>query len=314
MPEAFGLFYWKSQRRKTEGPLGVSVFRSPAKGLRYRSTHATDCKYMTAKRGLVSICTTDTTDGWGFSWYNGPSTKGATALKVAAKMALRGERQLTKYSWEATRLPYCDAPVEVVFQKPAADAGPPVRAVIFAPCRKCDKCQTFRQMRLRERVMTELQATSDNGRRSWWITLTFAPVHLAGVLAEASASGRPDARGVERAAYGHVQKYLKRLRKAAKARFLYFAVYERGEENGRSHYHMIIHETGGNPVLKSTIEKQWRSITHARLVHMGDARSQGLASYLTKYATKTLGVPVRMSNGYGTGRRHAVVARRANPA
>lgn len=165
---------------------------------------------------------------------------------------------------------------------------------MWVPCRKCEKCRLFRHMQLRERMMNELAVTHLRGNRSWFVTLTFSPAHLAGLLTKAKGD-----RGaiLERHAYGDVQKYFKRLRKAG-MKFRYFAVYELGEETGRSHYHLLMHEVGARPILKRELEGQWHSIVHARLVHMERAGA-GLGSYIAKYATKAVTVRPRMSNLYG---------------
>lgn len=126
------------------------------------------------------------------------------------------------------------------------------------------------------------------------LTLTFSPIHLAGTLARAKS---PDLKDVERSAYGEVQKFLKRLRKAVpRSKVRYLAIYERGEESGRSHYHLLLHEVGERPVTKAVLERQWPSHVHARLV---DTSSGHAAGYVTKYLTKSIDISPRASNGYG---------------
>jgi len=238
----------------------------------------------------------------GFNWFRGESVAYRRAMIVAARMAARGHaRQLTKYSWQNDHKPFCDSPVPLSFEKPGRDAGVPIQLNMWGPCRKCARCLLFRQMKWRQRAINEIVYTHNRGRRTWWVTLTFSPVHLAGVIAEAKAAcGVADMRSIDRAAYGHVQKYLDRLRKSAKTRFRYLAIYERGEETGRSHYHLLLHECGPKPVLKRQIEMSWRSHVHARLVDI-DRRGTGIASYITKYATKHVEIRPRASLGYGTG-------------
>lgn len=109
-------------------------------------------------------------------------------------------------------------------------------------------------MRLCECCVYEIGRTHNAGYRLWWVTLTFSPVYLAGVLAEVARAGDKSPAGVERAAYSHVQRYFKRLRKVSKLCFRYFCVYERGEEMGRSHYYVLMHEVGPKFFLKRTIE------------------------------------------------------------
>ena len=230
-----------------------------------------------------------------FDWWRSESPRQRAAVRAAAKMAARGLAvPVTTYSWQAVGRPYCDDPVPLLISGHGKDAGAPVTLSMFGPCRKCPKCLLFRQMKWQERISNELIITHNAGRRSWWITLTFSPVHLAGVLAE-SAARRVS---VDQAAYKHVQGYLDRLRKAAKTRLRYMAVFERGETTGRSHYHLIIHEVGPKPILKAQIEGRWRSHVHARVV---DLDRRGLAAYLTKYATKSAETRIRASTAYGRG-------------
>lgn len=238
----------------------------------------------------------------GFNWWNGESIGYRRAMLVAAKLAAKGLAvPVSKYEFVAERKPYCDNPVRVGFSKPARDAGVPIAVSMWAPCRKCPRCLLFRQMKWRQRCINEIVHCHNSGHRQWWVTLTFSPVHLAGIIAEAvSKYGSADLKYLEKCAYKHVQLYLDRLRKAAKTRFRYLAVYERGGETGRSHYHLLLHETGPRPLLKRQIEALWRSHVHARLVHV-DKRSTGLASYISKYATKHVEVRPRASLGYGVG-------------
>ncbi len=237
----------------------------------------------------------------GFDWWHGESIAYRRAMVVAAKSIASGHAiPITAYAWQDLRKPFCDSPVPVAFSKKGKDAGAPVEINMFGPCRKCARCLQFRQMKWRQRAITEIVRTHNAGRRSWWITLTFSPQHLAGIIAEAkvASGGWADIADIDRAAYRHVQGYLDRLRKASKTAFRYLAVYERGEESGRSHYHLLLHEVGPRPVLKRTIEDRWRSHVHARLVHV-TGRTSGLATYITKYATKTVEIRPRASLHYG---------------
>lgn len=237
----------------------------------------------------------------GFDWWNGESVSYRRAMMVTAKAVASGHAlPYSRYAWQDMRKPFCDSPVPVAFSKRGKEAGAPVEINMLAPCRKCARCLLFRQMKWRQRCINELLRTHYSGRRTWWITLTFAPEHLAGIMMEARLAnhGKVDTRAIDRAAYKHVQGYLDRVRKASKGAFRYFCVYERGEEHGRSHYHVLLHEKSGNPVLKRTLENRWRSHVHARLVHVS-GRSSGLATYITKYATKAVEIRPRASLRYG---------------
>lgn len=213
--------------------------------------------------------------------------------KLGIKFALKGGA-VSRYQFTSDMAPYCDEPVKI-FRAARASilVDRPTEVFFNAPCRKCAKCLQFRQLKWRERALAEIQ----RAKRTWFVTLTFSPVHLAGVIYEANElKGGSTASRIERAAYAHVQKYFKRLRKQKKLKFRYLAVYERGEKTGRSHYHLLIHEVGERPVSKRSLEAKWISHVHARLVAKS---ADGAASYVTKYATKSFDVKPRASVGYG---------------
>jgi len=219
-------------------------------------------------------------------------------FRMAVKIALAGG-QIGASEYHSARKPYCDDPVLVGRRTHPSDPVRTIEVSMWAPCRKCGKCLLFRQMKWRARAVSELRMTHERNKRSWWITLTFSPHHLAGILIEASKEKGNEVQRVDAAAYRHVQLFFKRLRKQG-AKFRYFAVFERGETTGRPHYHLFLHEIGSRPIIGSQIESQWRSHVHARLVNMDGAKS-GLASYITKYATKSVDTRPRASQGYGNG-------------
>jgi hypothetical protein len=239
-----------------------------------------------AKRGLDGICTNDT------AHFVRAVRREKAVNAVCREIALKGGERLPGQTYIAKWNVYCDDPVRVAQGTDARKTkfSQAREYVIDAPCRKCAKCLQFRQMRWRQRAMTEIA----QAERTWFVTLTFSPVHLAGILAEAAVTERTE----ERCAYDHVQRYLKRLRKAGYP-LRYLAVYERGEKNGRSHYHLLLHEAGRPPVPKAVLENQWRSIVHGRLV----ADDDGAAAYVTKYATKDSTVRLRASRSYGKDER-----------
>jgi len=224
---------------------------------------------------------------------------------LAVQIALRGGR-IGKSSFVADWSPYCDDPVTIKRLVTSRQAvrlatigGLTIRDEVTAmevaadvPCRRCAKCLQFRQMMWRERAIIEIDQSHATGHRTWWLTLTFSEIHLAGIIMEAMARDKE----VEWAAYRHVQRYLKRLRKL-RCQFRYLAIYELGKKTGRSHYHLFLHEVGTKPIVKAQLESQWRSNVHARLVSSGDARRR--ASYVTEYATKSFSIRPRASSLYG---------------
>lgn len=213
---------------------------------------------------------------------------------MAAKLALRGHQQ----SWtvvHSPEMPYCDEPVTIIRRVRAGGGLAPVRSLevsMFGPCRKCEKCLQFRQMKWRQRAYNEIMQSP----RTWWCTLTFSPHHLAGIFAESVGLKGNAKQRVDAAAYKHVQRYIKRVRKASRAKLRYLAIFELGEETGRAHYHLFVHEVD-RPITKSLLEAQWRSVSHFRLTDRADAERR--ASYVTTYATKSFDIRPRASNGYG---------------
>ena len=101
--------------------------------------------------------------------------------------------------------------------------------------------------------------------RSWFVTLTFDPIHLAGVVMESQSRKETDQTArIEAAAYSHCQGYFKRLRKAG-GKSRYVAVPEYGEEKGRLHYHLLIHEIEQHSVTYRLLDRKWRSFINASL-------------------------------------------------
>lgn len=216
----------------------------------------------------------------------------------ARKMGLKGH-QVSKTVFLDPRKPWCDSPVRVsTMSDPKDRFSMTVEATGHYPCRKCEKCLKFRRLKWRERALAEIAAAP----RTWAITLTFDPLHYAGILAKAKAWAGPNAekdwveKKVHRTAYSHIQRYFKRLRKDGHA-FRYLAVFERGDTNDRVHYHLLLHETQ-RPIPKRALQSQWRSFSHCRLV-ADDGR--GAASYITSYATKSFHMTPHASVSYGKG-------------
>lgn len=216
-------------------------------------------------------------------------SKDAATRKMAAKMALRGY-QVSGHEFHDTSIPYCDVPVPIQRDVRSGGYEKSIRVTMYRPCRKCPKCLQFRQLVWRDRAITEIARAP----RTWFVTLTFSPTHLAGIIFESANALGNESQRLDSAAYSHVQRYLKRLRKAARAKIRYMAVFERGEESGRAHYHLLINEVD-RPVSKRTLQSQWRSHVHCRLV----ASAAGSAAYITTYATKSFDIRPRASQRYG---------------
>lgn len=238
-------------------------------------------------------------------WFKNPySVSEDAARRLAAKLALRGAHVSGAFapSVHSPWVPWCDAPVDVMRRIRARRNARSLEVGMRVPCRKCERCLKFRRLRWRQRMINELILADDAGRRSWMVTLTFDPVHLAGVRMEARQllrRGKSEIEALEMAAYGHVQKWLKRVRKNSGQPFRFVAVAEFGDETHRLHYHVLIHETGG-PVVYEHLKRTWRSrVAEAHIVDASGERGMlGAASYVSKYLAKALQRP-RASLKYG---------------
>lgn len=93
--------------------------------------------------------------------------------------------------------------------------------------------------------------------------------------------------------YKTVQDFMKRFRKNSGLSVRYLAVLEKGERNGRRHFHLLVHGPKGLKV--NGLRGAWKlGITHCRVAKPGDYR------YVCTYATKDFGERVRASQSYGT--------------
>jgi len=173
-------------------------------------------------------------------------------------------------------------------------------------CRKCAGCKAEHAALWRQRAMHEIHDAALHGCRTWFGTLTFSEIHLAALFMQGKATaalrGIPLAEAVERHAYAEVKLYHKRLRKrlGAKRGYRFVAVAEYGEENGRLHYHILVHELGA-PITYRDLLAAWRSgFMHAKLVQCDATSSMaGIAGYVSKYIAKSLTSAVRASTQYG---------------
>ena len=208
--------------------------------------------------------------------------------KTARKMLLHRKGPI---SYVDDRKPYCDDPQIVAqYEKGKSNMSPGAYIERHVPCRKCEKCLTFRRLQWRDRMKAEMLGV----HRTWMVTLTFSPTHLAGVIAEAAANKYENhIQAVEAAAYKHVQGYLKRCRKTG-GRFRFVAMAEYGSKEGRLHYHLLIHEAQLGQITYRLLNDKWRSFVGAELVR----NAGGSAAYVSKYLTKDLSRP-RASSRYG---------------
>lgn len=194
-------------------------------------------------------------------------------------------------TFHSTHKPYCDDPVTISRYEKGNETRPGASITMYGPCRKCEKCKLFRQLKWAERIKRETKLAP----RSWLVTLTFSEIHLAGILMESKKMNYDtEQQCVEVAAYKHVQGYLKRVRKSCGS-FRFVAVPEYGALKGRLHYHLLVHEIDIHSITYRTLCAKWRSFVGAELV-----RSAGGASgYVSKYLTKAIARP-RASKRYGS--------------
>lgn len=178
---------------------------------------------------------------------------------------------------------------------------------IAVACRRCDGCKVHRRKLWAARAYDEVRLAN----RTWFGTLTLAPQVQVSGLFEARAYARKrglgdfDALGrseqfrlLAGIHYPHVQRFLKRLRKAG-AKFRYLLVAEE-HQSGLPHYHLLLHERTSDNVLKSTLEGQWRAgFSHWRLV---DEEKPRQVFYVVKYLGKSIPTRVWNSCRYGSAR------------
>lgn len=207
----------------------------------------------------------------------------------------------------------CLAPVQVYYR----GSPDPVRvnlclekadshAVTFMDvrCRKCATCLKHRGRLWTARAIAECAVST----RTWFITLTVEP--FARVRATYAADLRNSRRAggqwselsedeqfkkISEQLAPELTRFLKRLRKNSGAKLRYLLVPE-AHKDGFPHFHMLLHEHGGN-CTKRTIEKAWLlGYSQARLVPLGEVNA---ARYLCKYLTKSALTRVRASQRYG---------------
>lgn len=171
---------------------------------------------------------------------------------------------------------------------------------LTARCRKCPECLAAKRWHWCARALAEFE-TSD---RTWFVTLTIAPVHRSKFEAiterRLSRGGTrrndiTDARWfAERAKTIAIEitKMLKRIRKNTGIKMTYILVTE-AHKDGSPHFHLLIHEKQGL-ATKVQIQGQW-PYGFSKVVLADKSR----AYYVTKYVTKNTLTRVRASLNYG---------------
>ena len=210
-----------------------------------------------------------------------------------------------------------------------------LHAVRSVRCRSCIKCRWAKRNFWGLAGMKMTQETSDQGNRTWFMTLTISPEAAAEFAGRAMYKHpeieRESWRKTEPVTYfckrrrkqvtvdafvcdarfdalrevftTEAQRYFKRLRgKRGAHRFKYVLVFER-HKSGLPHAHILLHECNG-PILKSWLVAKWPwGFVQANLVG-GRARNAAsphkAAWYVSKYLTKSHQSRLIASIGYSS--------------
>lgn len=166
-----------------------------------------------------------------------------------------------------------------------------LRVFIHTRCHKCGPCLKARARLWRHRIAYEMR----NAPRTWFGSLTLNPVSLF----KASVEAKKRDVDVLVVTGEDVTRYLKRLRKQAKAKLRFVCVTETvssGEREFHPHYHLLVHEQTRNAITHKVLADQWKlGFERWRLVEPGEQPEW----YLTKYLMKENRDRVRASILYG---------------
>lgn len=180
-----------------------------------------------------------------------------------------------------------------------------MRVTIGTRCRKCEKCHKARSNEWRYRAREELRVAG----RSWFGTLTLAPIAHYRMMSEARATAAKAGEAwntlsqderfkrVAHASLKEVTKYLKRVRKQSKVPLRYICVTEQ-HKSGLPHFHLLMHEVELKPVTHRILSTQWDlGFEKWKLIPHDDLKGAG---YVTKYLAKNVAwVRIRASQHYG---------------
>lgn len=203
-----------------------------------------------------------------------------------------------------------------------------ITAIMHVRCRTCPPCLKANMWRWLRSMESHILHTQEQGRRTWFGTLTLRPEAQQDTLRQAwgkwmaenaTGSGVPewwdDPRCDLRFAYHRevlvreLQLYWKRLRKTG-ARMSYIVVFER-HKTGLPHMHFLLHEDG-EQITKAALQRQWDlGFTQVKLVRADAARSA--AYYVSKYLSKSKQSRQLASLRYDTYKYPLRVARRVGP-
>lgn len=236
--------------------------------------------------------------------------------RLAAKAALQGG-QLSATRFQLDVRGVCIDPRTVRFtaEKPHAASNRVLKVWIdtAVPCGLCDLCRWSKRVMWRDRMLEETLRSN----RTWFLTLTarkeMQDYWLVQAKGYASSKGEAWAtltekqrgRYLARQGWLDVQKYIKRLRKAAGpfCKIRHICVVE-FHKSGKPHFHLLIHEVGYEPLRKRLIEACWRlsgrdrGFTNCKLVRNPVDAVEYIAKYIAKDGMSN-GARIPCSLGYG---------------
>ena len=200
----------------------------------------------------------------------------------------------------------CEKPLTI---RKAASAGA-LHLTYQVRCRRCKVCLRAKQNYWALAAVEQMRIAAEQGRRTWFGTLTLRPGQQDTLRAQAwekwacsraeASVECPDWWNDPKCDYAfsfvrdemlaEVQKFWKRLRKRGH-RFKYFLVFER-HKSGMPHAHFLLHEMDA-PILKRHLQSQWElGFTNVKLVRPGtDGKCRSpyqVAFYVAKYLSKTV--------------------------
>lgn len=211
--------------------------------------------------------------------------------------------------WQADYHGDCTSPV----RRTVTSIGPLYRSIAYnVRCRRCRRCKNAKRAYWALAASHVTRVNMQEGRRTWFGTLTASPEAHEAMLRAAIVRTGPDVAwedidcesrflALRREFLAEVQKYWKRLRKEG-ADFRYFFVVER-HKSGWPHGHFLLHEEG-DPIRKKTLQAKWKlGFSNVSIVGGRSKRAAApgrAAWYVAKYISKSEcnGSRVVVSAGY----------------
>lgn len=194
-------------------------------------------------------------------------------------------------------------------------------------CRGCGPCLKAKMTYWALAAVEQTRLAAEQGRRTWFGTLTLRPEAIAAVEArvfeqwaqaqDCASCALPDWLSDPKCDFrfallreqlvGECQRYWKRLR-ADGHRFKYFLVFER-HKSGEPHMHWLLHEEG-EPILKRHLVSKWEcGFAKAKLIGRNSRKNvspERAAWYVAKYLGKAVQARQIASRLYRPSRKQDV--------